>query len=161
MTDAATTTPSIEATKGASPLLYTRSEQEAGHATLWAGKGLEKSPTFSGLIDDARVSLFKVEGKNGIFFNVAVGGAEGEKMKTIGVANVRVNPVGIPKLVIDLKENDKVVKTIWADFRKEVTDEMLVSYGLDLAKRAAKKAEYEAKKAAEAAAPAPAAAVPA
>lgn len=130
------------------PLVYTTSKNPESQITLWAGKGLEKSPVLSGLLNGKQISLFKVEGSKGVFFNVGINGAEGEQMKVIGNANVRVNKFGIPKLVIDLKEGDKVVSTVWGDFRKEVTDEMLVSYGLDLAKRDAKKAEYEAEKAA-------------
>lgn len=91
----------------------------------------KRGPQMRGTVAGLNVSLFKVKGKNGAFFNVISGKDALGKLIVVGYANVRVVPAGFSVLAITIRG-----KTHWANFRKTVTQEMQVSFGLDLAKLA-------------------------
>lgn len=91
----------------------------------------KRGPQMRGTVAGLNVSLFKVKGKNGTFFNVISGKDAQGKLIVVGYANVRVVPAGFSVLAVTIRG-----KTHWANFRKTVTQEMQVAFGLDLAKLA-------------------------
>lgn len=106
------------------------------------------SPDFDGTIGEKRVAGYIHKGPKAGFISFidskAGKGADGN-FSQIATANVVVNAAGIPKLAIKMVGQKEA---IWAECSLKVSQDMLVSAGLDVNIQATKKAEAAAKKAA-------------
>lgn len=121
---------------------FGRKDTKGPHVEIFnviSGKAM--APVFSGQIGKKRVALFLRNGSKGTFFGVVGDKIEGtENIEDLGTANICTLGNGVPVLVIDYKNADGTKTPIFASINKKLTIKDLVTYGLNLPKRAKKAA---------------------
>jgi hypothetical protein len=129
---------------------FTRTADKA-RVSLWITEQKSQktlgSPDFDGLVDGVRVVARIRNGVNGTFmainqrFRNPTDDAEGSasyREDQIGTANLVVNGIGMPRLIIKLLGNKS--EPIWASVSKKVPDELLIRAGLSFETMAARRA---------------------
>ena len=150
-TTTASTTNEGAAAKGARPIFYTRQDFKGTKVAIWAVAKTAESkpgtPDYEGEIGEHRVAGYSRTGLKGDFISFidskAGKNAEGNYTQ-VGTANVFANPRGYPTLSISMvclpKGEDGFHPSAYADCSKDLSQDLLVSLGLDLAKQEANRA---------------------
>jgi len=128
---------------------YTQKDSTGTPVSIWVTKKTKDgSPDFDGSIGEQRVAGYVHKGANGgfvSFIDSKAGKDEQGHYTQVGTGNIVVNAAGIPKLAIKLAGKEE---SVWAECSLKLSQDQLVSMGLNLEIQAAKKAEHAAKKAA-------------
>ncbi len=105
-----------------------------------------RAPVFDGTIDGVRASAFLRKGPKKPFLSIVGDKKEGEaNSPQIATANVVTSANGTPRLAITMTGQKEAV---FASISKKVSDEVLVTLGLDIELQSKKRAEAATKAAA-------------